>query len=314
MCLFFICIMPLRRTIVLVGDLHCHTRLSDGSMGIDDLIIFAQKKGVTTIAVTDHDCLAGNVRAKLIGDRHGVRVIPGVELSATDSKRGARAHILCYLSDSPDRLEGLCRRNLAARKRASQLMMLAVATRLPITPEFIIKCASGSTNIYKQHIMHALMELGLTDSIYGELYEELFLGENSITVNGKFPEPAEILEAIHDAGGIAVLAHPALFKNYELLDELIPLGLDGIEVWHPTCNDDDIRFLTEKAKKNGLLMTGGSDFHGMYGNGKTTIGCCGTPEENIEALLSYKTRKRRQQARAVATKAAAEKKTDAAVK
>lgn len=279
------------------GDLHCHTRLSDGSMGIDDIILLAKKQGVDTLAITDHDCLAGNVRAKLIGERHGIRVIPGVELSATDSKRNQRAHILCYLSDSPDRLEGLCRRNLIARKRAGQLMMLTAASRLPVTPEFIIKCASGSTNVYKQHIMHALMELGLTPTIYGDLYEELFLGENRITVNGKFPEPAEIIDAIHDAGGIAVLAHPVLFNNYELLDELIPLGLDGIEVWHPSCSEEDILFLKEKAKKHDLLMTGGSDFHGMYGNGKTSVGAATVPDENVEALINYKAKKRRQQAR-----------------
>ena len=68
------------------GDLHCHTRLSDGSLGIEDLIIFAKKKGLETIAITDHDCLAGTVRGKIIGTRHGVQVIPGVELSATDEK------------------------------------------------------------------------------------------------------------------------------------------------------------------------------------------------------------------------------------
>ena len=65
------------------GDLHCHTKLSDGSLGIEDLIILAKKRGITTIAITDHDCLAGTVRGKIIGERYGIQVIPGVELSAT---------------------------------------------------------------------------------------------------------------------------------------------------------------------------------------------------------------------------------------
>ena len=68
------------------GDLHCHTRLSDGTLGIEDLINFAKKKGLETIAITDNDCLAGTVRGKIIGARHGIQVIPGVELSATDEK------------------------------------------------------------------------------------------------------------------------------------------------------------------------------------------------------------------------------------
>ena len=79
------------------ADLHLHTRLSNGSLGIEDLVLLAKKRGVTTIAITDHDCLAGTVRGKVIGERHGVTVIPGVELSAYDSKHGKNVHILAYL-------------------------------------------------------------------------------------------------------------------------------------------------------------------------------------------------------------------------
>ena len=69
------------------GDLHCHTKLSDSSMGIDDLIVLAQKRGINTIAITDRDCQAGTVRGKIIGERRGITVIPGVEISCYDSKR-----------------------------------------------------------------------------------------------------------------------------------------------------------------------------------------------------------------------------------
>ena len=86
------------------GDLHCHTKLSDGSLGIEDLITLAKKRGIEAIAITDHDCLAGTVRGKIIGDRFGVQVIPGVELSATDTKTGKKVHLLCYLSDAPDQI------------------------------------------------------------------------------------------------------------------------------------------------------------------------------------------------------------------
>ena len=76
------------------ADLHIHTKLSDGTMGIDDIIILAKNSGVSTISITDHDCLAGTVRAEMIGKRYGVTVIPGVEFSATDKKRNSKAHIL----------------------------------------------------------------------------------------------------------------------------------------------------------------------------------------------------------------------------
>jgi len=266
-------------------------------MGIDNLIVLAKKQGIKTISITDHDCLAGNVRGKLIGDRFDVKVIPGVELSATDKKRGARAHILCYLADSPDRLEGLCRRNLLQTKKASQFMTLKAAARFPVTPDFILKCAVGSTGVYKQHIMHSLMESGLADRVYGDLYREIFTAEgaNPILYEPIYSEPSEVIEAVHDAGGIAVLAHPALYNNYELLDELIEFGLDGIEVWHPSCKEEDVVYLQQKAKKHDLLMTGGSDFHGFYGVGCVTVGSCVTPDAQFDALLSYKSRRRRQQ-------------------
>ena len=133
----------------MTADLHCHTKLSDGSIGIDDLIILAKKKDIKTIAITDHDCLAGTVRGKIIGERHGVEVVPGVELSAFDSSSGRYVHILCYYPDSPDRLEGLCRRNSLARKKASQYMILKVAQRYPISGDLVLKCATGSTNVFK---------------------------------------------------------------------------------------------------------------------------------------------------------------------
>lgn len=277
------------------GDLHCHTRLSDGSMGIEDLIALAQKKGIETIAITDHDCLAGTVRGKIIGERAGIRVIPGVELSAIDGETGRPAHLLCYLPDFPDRLEGLCRSNQVARKRAAQYMMIKAAAKYPITNELVLKCASGSTNIYKQHIMHALMECGFAHEVYGELYNKLFLPESAdnICVKPPFASVEEVLQAIHAAGGIAVLAHPALYDSFALLERLIPLGLNGVEVWHPTADKDTTDRLISIAKKNKLLMTGGSDFHGLYGHRDTSMGCCVTPKTQLNELIGYKARQKR---------------------
>lgn len=282
----------------MLGDLHCHTKLSDSSMGIDDLIILAQKRGIDTIAITDRDCQAGNVRAKIIGERKGITVIPGVELSAYDSKRDSYAEIICYLADSPDRLEGLCHRNIAARKRATQIMTLKVARLYPISADLVTKCATGSTAIFESHIMHALAECGLTDRLYGDLYKELFSpeSESNILVTAKYPEPAEIVEAIHEAGGIAVLAHPASRNSFELLEELVPLGLDGVEVWHPDNTEEQTETLLKFAKKHSILAIGGTEFKGMYSNKPLCVGDIGTPEANIKALMSYKSKKRKKKA------------------
>lgn len=277
------------------GDLHCHTKLSDGSLGIEDIITLAKKRGVETIAITDHDCLAGTVRGKIIGERFGVNVIPGVELSATDTKTGKKVHLLCYLSDMPDRLEGLCHRNSLARKKAAHIMMLQAAKKFNLTTEFIIKCATGSTNIYKQHIMQALMECGYTTTIYGELYDKLFSPQSpeNILITPKYPDIQEVLTAIHDAGGIAVLAHPFMFDNLDSLDRLIANGLDGIEVWHPSANEEQQEQLKKIAAKNKLVMTGGTDFHGLYNQQSISIGDVGAPDDAVSKLLSYKAKQKR---------------------
>lgn len=282
------------------GDLHCHTRLSDGTLSIDEIIALAKARGLDTIAVTDHDCLAGTVRAKIIGDRNGIKVIPGVELSAVNREDGREVHILCYLPDFPDRLEGLCHSSTAARKRASQYMMIKAAQRFGIGGEIIKRCATGSTCLYKQHIMHALVECGLADGLYGKIYQELFVneGERNIFVKPAYPDVFEVIEAVHAAGGIAVLAHPKLYDSFELLDRLVLSGLDGVEVWHPTADEETVQYLLAFAKKHKLLTTGGSDFHGLYNRNGVTLGDYCTPEQQISELLGYKAKIRRRQKKA----------------
>ncbi len=279
----------------MAADLHCHTKLSDGSIGIEDLIVIAQKSGIDTIAITDHDCLAGTVRGQVIGKRYGVNIIPGVELSAFDSEVGKKVHILCYLAEKPDRLEGLCKRTAVARKRAGQIMMLKVAARFPISNDFIISHASGSTNLFKQHIMHSLMDAGYTSEIYGDLFNALFdpSSETNLLAPVKYPEVSEVIEEIHNAGGIAVLAHPNHYDNTPELDKYVELGLDGVEVWCPTANDEQIEELSKYCKKNKLLMTGGSDFHGIYGRKTVTLGTCVTPDEHLDKLMGYKAKMKR---------------------
>lgn len=277
------------------ADLHLHTRLSNGSLGIEDLILLAKKRGVTTIAITDHDCLAGTVRGKVIGERHGVTVIPGVELSGTDKTNGQEIHMLCYKPDFPDRLEGLCRRSSLIRKKASHIMMLKTAQKYPITPEFVVKCASGSTNVFKVHIMQALIENGFADRIYGDLYKELFSTEAEGSINHvpQYEDVFSILDAIHEAGGIAVLANPQKCKNENLLDELVKAGLDGIEIYTPDMPEDKKAEFAKYAKKNKILTTGGSNFKGLYNKNILSVGDCGLPDSCVQELNTYKSRKKK---------------------
>ena len=276
----------------MAGDLHCHTRLSTGSMGIDDLIVLAKKQGLTHIAITDQDCMAGTVRGRVIGERHDITVIHGVELSCT-GPNDRELHMLCYLSESPNRLEGLCHQNLLARKKASQYMLLKFVNRFPVSHELVHECTKGATCVYPQHMMRALMESGLTDRIYGDIFHELFSedSENNILYPAKFPSPFEVMEAIHQAGGIAVLAHPGEQDAMDLLDDLIAAGLDGVEVFHRSNTREAQKQLLGIAKNANILVTGGSGFRGMYG--PVTIGHSQVNDSQVNSLLTYKSRMRR---------------------
>lgn len=281
----------------MTADLHCHTKLSDGTMGIEDLIVLAMKRGVTTISITDHDCVVGTVRAQNLAKRYGIKVIPGVEISCTHRESGKRVHILCYNAEKPERLANICHNNSQARKKAGRVMTVRAADRYPFDPGFVAKTAMVSTNVYKQHIMQVLMDCGFTTSVYGDIFKELFTkeSENNILVNTVYATPKDAIDAIHDAGGIAVLAHPGLSDCFDLLDEMTQLGIDGVEVWHPYNTEQQQQDLMAFAKEHELLMTGGSDFHGAYNTRTVSLGDFGTPQENVDELLGYKAKMRRKQ-------------------
>ena len=266
-------------------------------MGIEDIIILARKRGVGVLAITDRDCQAANERAKILGGRSDVRVIAGAEFSALDPDTGREIHILCYDPEFPGRLEELCKQNLAAAKRSSQLALMKVSTLFSIPPEVLRRCSVGASTLYKQHIMHALMECGLTDRIYSDLHDRLFSAdsESNVYAAPSYVPVKTVIENIHAAEGVAVLAHPALYGDDTLIDRLIPLGLDGVEVWHPSASKAVSERLLQKTKAAELLAVGGSDFHGMYNKQPLQLGDCFTPESYLNEFLSYKTKRRRQQ-------------------
>lgn len=271
-------------------DLHCHTKLSDGSVGIEELISLAKRRGLKAIAITDHDTFAGAVRGVNIGRRLGMTVIPGAELSTRDAKTGRKVHILCYNCTSTARLEGLCHRTLENRKKAATDMLRLVMRYYPIAPELVVRCATGSAAIYKQHIMHALVDAGFTDSFFGDVFRHLFDAEKGVAaVKMEYPETREVIDLIHSAGGVAVLAHPYLYDSTALMKELVAEDrLDGVEAEHPSQSPEQRAELHAFAETYHLLTTGGSDFHGMYSKGARAVGSTTVDDAALEALLQYK--------------------------
>lgn len=272
----------------MIGDLHCHTTLSDGSLGIEEVIVQAKRMNLDYLSITDHDTLSSSSRAAVLGDRYGVKVIPGVELSAWDKVRNSRVHILCYAPQKPDRLEGLCLKSCEIRKSCARDMIEKVIEKYPITSEAVLKYCKGSKSIYKQHIMRALVNYGYATELYGKLDDELFNREHgSCIVTREYPDVNFVIDLIHSSRGVAIMAHPYLFNNIDLLKELAEKGkIDGIEVNHNSANEEERKVLLDIAKKHNLIVTGGSDFHGLYNAVPSHIGSETTDAENIQKLMA----------------------------
>ncbi|MCL1789432.1 MAG: PHP domain-containing protein [Oscillospiraceae bacterium] len=280
------------------ADLHCHTTLSDGSLGIEEVIAQAKRNQLDCIAITDHDTLSSMSRAAVLGKRYGVDVIPAVEFSAYDGKRSSKAHLICYNPQKPDRLEGLCLRTCETRKVRGKNMSLKVIENYPITLENIIKYAAGSKAIYKCHIMHALMDYGYTIDLYGKVYDSLFDANDGLCADivrdeiTEYPEVKFVSQLIRSAGGIAVLAHPRVYDNFDLIEELAQSELiDGVEVWHCSNSKGDEEHMLKIAEKYNLIVTGGSDFHGFYNHYPIPLGHLTTPQESLDRILRKKENK-----------------------
>ena len=162
-----------------------------------------------------------------------------------------------------------------------------IAARYPVTLSQILGYASGSTNLYKQHMMRALMEAGCAGSMFGGVFDSLFNSKTgSCYLSPDYPDIWQVLDAVKRSGGIAVLAHPTVYRSMDLLRELCASGqLDGVEVWHPRNREEDREAALRLAEEYGLIMTGGTDFHGMYTNRPHPVGTCVTPDVQMKALL-----------------------------
>ncbi len=271
------------------ADLHCHTKLSDGSTGIDELIYVARRLKIDTISVVDQDTFAGAKRAKIIGQRYGIDVIMGTEITSFDRVAEREVHILCYMCDATDRLEGLFKTIGEKRQKLSAYMLAKLSKFYPISAEMVSKKAQGSTNVFKSHIIQAIMDTGYALP-YGILSDKLFGERFELPKDVEFPTVAEVIGKIHEAEGLAVLAHPKQSGVVDRISDYVSMGLDGLEVWHPSADTPTVDTLTNIALEYGLLMTGGSDFRGMYSKRVHTLGSHTTPDDKLVEM-----KQRRQQ-------------------
>ncbi len=271
----------------MAADLHCHTCASDGSDTADEVVRMAKMRGLSAVAVTDHDTFDGAREAVSCGVKYGIRVIPGAEFSCFDAATGRKAHVLCYLCRNPGKLESLCRATCEARRKAGEAMLEEVTALYPISAEMVLARAGRSASLYKQHIMHALIDAGYANEFFGGVFQSLFSAKGGKAyVKIEYPEVHDVIERIRRAGGLAVLAHPGEYDSYALLESLAASRLlDGVEVWHPKNRAGDEERFAGIAREYGLVMTGGTDFHGMYTKTPMPLGTCTAPDGEVERLF-----------------------------
>jgi predicted metal-dependent phosphoesterase TrpH len=248
-------------------DLHVHTTASDGTMSPAELVRYAKEKGLRAIAITDHDTVEGIAEGLQEGSNLGLEVIPGVELSVAYSK--GTMHLLGYYIDhtSAELLEKLA---IVQQARAERnLKMVEKLRELGIEIDLSeIKEAPEHGQIGRPHFAYTLVQKGHAQNIQDAFERYLRKGGPAYVEKFKF-SPQEAISVIHKAGGVTVLAHPFTLNQVQLQD-LEPIivalkekGLDGIETYNPEHSEGQIKIYRHLAQKYGLVMTGGSDFHGL---------------------------------------------------
>ncbi|WP_394121295.1 PHP domain-containing protein [Planococcus donghaensis] len=249
------------------ADLHVHSHYSDGADSVEKVIKKAKKAGVTAISFVEHDTISGWREQQRIAETHNIQAIPGIEISAYDFKRQRKVHILGYHFNSEAlAINRLCKGLLELRHSHSMWQMSQIqAAGFNLDSEAVIESAKPSATVYKQHIMQQLTDAPYTSKEYQFLYKSLFKGKGVAAGDIEYASAADAVQAIVSDGGLAVMAHPGQLDSYELIPELIGAGLGGIERNHFDHSAEDHLKVEELARQYGLVMTGGSDYHGAFG-------------------------------------------------
>ena len=271
------------------GDLHTHSTFSDGSTPAEKLPWLAGCAGMTDLAISDHDSIR-SVRFAYQNPRYnGVRLIPATELTAYDYARSHRVHILCFWPDDCSALEQYAD-EMARRRREAVLQSCRELEEL--CPQFrteeALEYAKDCGTLYKAHVMRVLWQYGLSDGMYNQVYRSLFglrPVRGKILHTPRYETVDTILDLIKTCRGVAVLAHPSVYHSMELARELIAAGrLDGVEIHHPRNTAEDQEELTRLAQQYNLIVTGGTDYHGMNTNTPRPVGALHTDDDQIARI------------------------------
>ncbi len=248
-------------------DLHAHTTASDGSLTPTELVHAARAAGLSVLAVTDHDTVAGVPEAQLAARGAGLTLVPGVELSAQGPP--GKSHLLGLFIDPahPELCETLARLSEMRRARNQEIIRRLNALGVAITLEEVTAVAPPGANVGRPHFAQTLVLKGVVPDVNSAFTR--FLADDGVAyVEKETLSPQDCAALIHRAGGVCLVAHPQLLKlhSHETLEGRLKAyaasGVDGIEAYYSQHSPADEARLLRLAEKYGWEVSGGSDFHG----------------------------------------------------
>jgi len=279
-------------------DLHLHSSASDGLLTPAELMARAAEGHLAAVALTDHDTTAGLAEASDAARAHGVDFVPGVEFSVTYDP--GVMHLLGYYFDAGDSdLVVACRRLVEARDvRNRRIIDHLIGLGCDISHQQVRQIACGEV-VGRPHIARALVQSRCVRTLKRAFTKYLAKGAEAYVSREKL-SAAEAVRMIRGASGVVALAHPTqlccqtLAELNQVVSGLVDLGVEAIEVYHPDHRPEDVRTCMDLAKRYGLLMVGGSDFHGPMGRSPRSVGfsTCRIPYEWLTDLKSRVTGRR----------------------
>jgi predicted metal-dependent phosphoesterase TrpH len=266
-----------------VIDLHTHSTASDGSLTPAALIDAARLAGLRVLSITDHDTTAGFETVVDVAARAGVELVPGIEISAV--AYGRDVHILGYFIDpSSFRLRGFLERQRTDRiRRVEEMTQRLAALGCPISADAMLATAASGRSVGRPQIAAALVDAGYVQT-RDEAFERFLEHGGPAYVPRHGASPEDVVAIVHAAGGLASLAHPGVTRRDDRIEALAAAGLDALEARHSDHDAATEQRYRDLARERGLLVTGGSDFHGEGGHRVPRLGVVSMPDEDYTAL------------------------------
>ena len=270
------------------ADLHLHTHFSDGTFSPEELTRNGQEQGLAALALTDHDTVEGSTRMMAACESAGIEFIAGTELTAEFTD--VELHLLGYFLDIHNErlLQEIARFQEVRQDRIREMVQRLNAIDVPLEVETVFALANCRSP-GRPHVARALVKAGLVATL-DEAFDRFLKKNRPAWVPKAKMSALQGIELIHQAGGLAVMAHPGLNRTDDIIPHLVEAGLDGIECFHTKHSNSTSTHYLELAAKHHLLVTGGSDCHGFSKN-KPLIGSVKLPYEYVEKLREAVSRK-----------------------